>query len=384
MGTILDEFDAVADKLQADFNRSTHLHHQNMKGVAREKALLDLLTEHLPGKFSLGSGTIVDVFGNESRTQDIVVYDGFNIPLLQKLSGDNVYFVEQVFAVIEVKSILTYPEVEDMMKKAVSVKSLRRGDSSKPGGVFVFGFAYRSPHTLEQIRDRIQAHVDREGQDWSIGAIAVLDDKNHQSGVLTNVSTHDIGTIMLDARDGGPIVAALTNGQGRMFLMFYLLLMEAIRVASSAVMMPDYLAYAHASGFGQVELQVGPLGRDRLLVQKKVAILRNAHDEADRDVVEAWRDIIEYSGRKVGELITESSVFSIGDHPLLGGPSPKEVWGASEKYLQGSATQDDLQGVNFLLGLLRSVSKDQTLKWGIDELPPGIAVLRRDQNSQIA
>ncbi len=54
---MVHEFQSIAKKLLADFERSSNLQHQGIKGVARERALvIQLLKDHLPGKYSIGSG----------------------------------------------------------------------------------------------------------------------------------------------------------------------------------------------------------------------------------------------------------------------------------------------------------------------------------------
>ena len=94
---MVDEFKSIVAKLQAEFSRSRSIQHQGLKGTARERAIVtEFLRDHLPDKYSVGSGEIVDSTGQVSRQQDIVIYDGHNMPVLQNFGETKVFFAEQV------------------------------------------------------------------------------------------------------------------------------------------------------------------------------------------------------------------------------------------------------------------------------------------------
>lgn len=257
MGTLLGEFDSVAKNLQNEFERSAGVQHQGMKGTAREHVLVEnFLRDHLPGKYSVGTGVIVDSLGNHSRQQDIVIYDGFNVPALQNFEGTNVFFVEQVFAVIEVKSQLAYREIKNLFEKARSVKSLSQGGRAAGAGIFVFGFAYRSKMALHQIGNYAQKHSSQLGRNWGIDAIAVLEDKERRTGLVTNLDPSPPEEPQ-SLEQGLSITGVETESQGNTLLLFFLSLMMTISAAEARANRPDYYAYATTGRLRPINVHIG-------------------------------------------------------------------------------------------------------------------------------
>jgi hypothetical protein len=111
------------------------------RGDQREKALKAFLEKYLPKKFSLGTGNIIDSKGNISRQCDIVIYDSLNCPILYTENEYQLFPAEAVYAVIEVKSVLSALEIDNCIENIRSVKSLIR---DKPISCFVF--SYRSSY----------------------------------------------------------------------------------------------------------------------------------------------------------------------------------------------------------------------------------------------
>ena len=358
--TIVDEFKSIATKLQAEFQRSRNLQHRGLKGAARESAIVHgFLSEHLPEKSSVGSGEIIDSFGYISRQQDIVIYDGHNIPVLQNFGETKVFFAEQVQAVIEVKSNLAHGEIKDVIGKASSVGMLRRPGTPTGARIPVFGFAYSSPMTLEQIRDYSQKQTFQVDKDWGISAIVILKDKNGQSGLITNVDSFNFGTINLYPKLTDPIASIATNSEGASLLAFYLLLLEAIKLTESFTLPPNYLDYANRGGLGTINVMVGKLGGSLLALQKALGNLRNAHNLESHEIITAWHTIISMALANDIPIVGESMCFSLAGR-LVERPTPLELWKASNSYRLGQANVAEQELLRFLVSILQEAARQDS------------------------
>lgn len=56
--------------------------HKPDRGLPREKAVLDFFKYHLPKKYGVTTGKIIDRNGNLSKQMDIIIYDSVNSPIL--------------------------------------------------------------------------------------------------------------------------------------------------------------------------------------------------------------------------------------------------------------------------------------------------------------
>jgi len=131
---LLNEFDLIHEQIS----------HSGERGRVREHAFQLFLGNHLPGKYSLGSGIVVDKQGNQSHQCDIVIYDSFTCSRLFSKSNIQIFPIECVLGVIEVKSILGSNQIRDAALNIQAVKKLHRNQP-------VVGclFAYRSRFKLE-------------------------------------------------------------------------------------------------------------------------------------------------------------------------------------------------------------------------------------------
>ncbi|MFA6925295.1 MAG: DUF6602 domain-containing protein [Bacteroidales bacterium] len=82
------------------------LEHKLTKGELRELFVNDLLVNFITSQFSIGTGVVVDSYGNASRQTDIIIYDNRILPPIIKNSNLGTYPLESVLAIIEVKSVL--------------------------------------------------------------------------------------------------------------------------------------------------------------------------------------------------------------------------------------------------------------------------------------
>ena len=110
------------------------------KGDEREARLKAFLETYLPHKYAIGKGEIVDLAGNTSRQCDLVIYDRTISPILYSGKEFQIFLAEFVYAVIEVKSMLSYKELSAAIENIKSVKKLQR-ENGIIGGIL---FAYKS------------------------------------------------------------------------------------------------------------------------------------------------------------------------------------------------------------------------------------------------
>src|SRR5205809_3844987 len=98
----------ISQQLRAEVDFINALfQHQGVKGDGNEGILRDLLIRFIPKKYGIGTGVVIDRFGNQSRQCDIVIYDTFLYPALLSLAHVHLFPVDTVYATIEIKTTLT-------------------------------------------------------------------------------------------------------------------------------------------------------------------------------------------------------------------------------------------------------------------------------------
>jgi hypothetical protein len=121
--------------LQTERRVSTH---PGAKGDSAELNWKALLDDHLPSRYRVAKGFVIDSHGGVSDEIDLVVYDRQYSPLL--FNRDGVLYVpaESVYAVLEVKQQLDKGTVDYAGRKAASVRALTRTSVPVPhaGGVY--------------------------------------------------------------------------------------------------------------------------------------------------------------------------------------------------------------------------------------------------------
>src|SRR5687768_17360254 len=76
-------FQEASKKLRQDLDRAKNIPHQGEKGRAVEDSLKTFLKEHLPKRFAVTSGFILDSLDNVSSQTDVIVYDANSCPVLE-------------------------------------------------------------------------------------------------------------------------------------------------------------------------------------------------------------------------------------------------------------------------------------------------------------
>jgi len=104
-----------------------NLVHAGLKGDATEAQWVEWLQDYLPTRYRVQHGAqIVDVDGQVSEQQDVVIFDRQYTPFLFNQNGHVYIPAEGVYAVFEAKQELSAAYIRYAGEKAASVRRLRR------------------------------------------------------------------------------------------------------------------------------------------------------------------------------------------------------------------------------------------------------------------
>jgi hypothetical protein len=132
------EFRYHQKQMVADYERSKDIKHPRDVGDAREEILRTFLTGsgHFPSRYgvSQNKARAASTTGHISAEIDILFYDSDDsIRLMRREGGYEVFPVESVYGVIQVKSRLNKNEIRGGLENIASFKRLERIDEPKTG-----------------------------------------------------------------------------------------------------------------------------------------------------------------------------------------------------------------------------------------------------------
>jgi len=160
--------------------------HLAERGAEVEEVLERFLNDHLPKRFSAGSGLVIDNKNDISLQTDVLIYDALNSPVYRKGTRILILPSDNVAAAIEVKSCLTKDELGDAAKKIASVKKLTKTPITNADQPVTFStlittktlgvvFAYDSKTTLETLAENLREINKSYPSDQWIDVVVVLD-----------------------------------------------------------------------------------------------------------------------------------------------------------------------------------------------------------------
>lgn len=377
---MLKEFEAVAKRLEADFEESKAYKHPGLKGLIREKAIVkELLDRYLPKRYAIGSGIIIDSGEGVSRQQDIVIYDELNGPVLQNHEGAQLLFAEQVLTTIEVKSVLDKPQIEAVLENSLSVGRLNRrsgGLVTIASGVRVrstslpivsLGVAFTSPLSLNRIRDEVQRFTRQVDQRFWPSAFLVLRDRNQQAGLVVTVDAHNLRQVLLFPVRESRIASVKTPTVGTALLYFYLLLLQRLELGRLASPSPDYLAYARQSGLSEFELSIGKDALQGTQVDWEgqsvevddVTKIKELQDKLNSDISISDQEILDLYGTairlpNIDTGFRPGTVFVIDNVPWTR-TTPEEVGDALDRLQSGKRLDRDDEVLLAFTQMIRSI-----------------------------
>lgn len=158
-GRITAIFGALQEKLKADLHATRKVFsHPLAKGEASEANWISMLADHVPERYEVTNGFVIDSKGDESDYIDVVIYDRQYTPLFYSRDNQRWIPAESVYAVFEAKQDLTKEHIEYAGAKAASVRRLFRTTAPVP---YVEG-AYKAKEP-----PRILAGILAYGSDWT-------------------------------------------------------------------------------------------------------------------------------------------------------------------------------------------------------------------------
>lgn len=229
-------FTGLNKKLTAEFDfLSSQILHRPSKGSAREFALKKLLRQYLPQKLAVGSGIIVSADGSSSKQMDIVIYDALNTPVMYSTGEVQIFPVECVYAVIEVKSYINSNEIKKSVENIKSVKVMPKtsyvvndgpiiktvnlyGEEMNHFPVLGFIFAYDSINNLNILKNKL-IELDDENIKLNVDTVCILN-----KAILTNwQKSQDKYTSTIEPDSERVVIV-----DGNPLLTFYLFLMHIL------------------------------------------------------------------------------------------------------------------------------------------------------------
>lgn len=135
-----DLFKSLEEQMCADLTtRRRHLAHPGIKGNSTEARWARWFADYLPTRYRVQhSAQIVDVNGDVSQQQDIIIFDRQYTPFLFNEDGAVYIPAEGIYAVFEAKQELSANLIRYAGDKAASVRRLKRTTAPIPhaGGKF--------------------------------------------------------------------------------------------------------------------------------------------------------------------------------------------------------------------------------------------------------
>ncbi len=114
----------LANGLRASFENTASVRHALSKGEMREAAVERILRPHIPKRFDLSSGEVVNADGGTSMQQDVVILDTFaGTPFIAE-GRSGTHPIETVTATLQVKSKITPSQMPGIVSNLASVKEL--------------------------------------------------------------------------------------------------------------------------------------------------------------------------------------------------------------------------------------------------------------------
>lgn len=139
----------LGKELVFEFDKAGITTHPHAVGSGRENSARMKLKNILPAGVGIGSGFVIDSYGNTSQQCDIILYEeNFAMKFTANEDQANTYYnCESVIAVGEVKSVASMTEIKDAVKKLSKVNQLKRYNDD--------GYNYRKYLSATAIRSSL-------------------------------------------------------------------------------------------------------------------------------------------------------------------------------------------------------------------------------------
>lgn len=120
-------FQDAARRMRAEFEDARrNVPHRGVAGGEGEAIVRNFLEKHLPGRYGVTSGFIIDRADRVSSHQDVIAYDALNCPVYRTSEQGMIIPNDNVAALFEVKFTLTTTLLEQAIDKIHEAKTLAK------------------------------------------------------------------------------------------------------------------------------------------------------------------------------------------------------------------------------------------------------------------
>ena len=186
-------FKVISDKIRSDSQLIAEYFrtHPGENGRNKETILLNFLKTYLPRRYSTGTGFIASSEPVLSNQNDIVIYDSFWSSTLFPELASQIFLIESVYAIIEVKSHLDETQLKSTINKAekiklMQVKGIKRMDNKGIEQPCFCLFAYDSTD-LPKLKLALQENYKNTPLNQRIDFIVVLNKGMIYSGIYYEI-----------------------------------------------------------------------------------------------------------------------------------------------------------------------------------------------------
>jgi hypothetical protein len=230
-------------RLALGSEQAANFEHKGLRGNERAAALAEFLSLHLPNVFAVGKGEARDYRDNVTGELDLFIYDHSTAAPIQTGGDSLIVPAEALYAVIEVKSVLSQAELDICLSAAIRVRSLlpfKKPFIASPTDGRVETDHYRCPYF-------IFAYTSNLGSDgWAGKEYQRIIDRAQSVGcspdMLDRVIVLDRGIIRPQASK-----ALLKQDSPSLFLEFYLHLVNFLMRERGRRPTIDWTAYTSRS-----------------------------------------------------------------------------------------------------------------------------------------
>lgn len=160
-------FRRISQKLMEDFSISSQISHSGVKGDFRESYLRNFLEDgKLPQNYGIGSGLIVSPLSQESNQSDLIIFDRNKCPAWMFSERVQVFPIEGIYGIIEVKSSLSKCDLYDGLAKIERLRSIvPKNAVSLPFGI-IFGYSLKG-NSLESLQKNLREYqIEKQPLFW--------------------------------------------------------------------------------------------------------------------------------------------------------------------------------------------------------------------------
>lgn len=382
---MLNYLKSAAKKMFIDFNDSKNINHNVVKGTTRENIIVrNFLNPYIPKKYSIDSGVIVDINNQQSKQQDIVIYDEFYSPVLKDLDSNKLFFPESVFTVIEAKSNLNKIDIKDIIEKSVSVRKLTKSFKDKivispeliirsiVTPIQCIGIAFKSKRPLEGLRNDFREAKNSIKYSESLSFIAVLNCKNNETGILLHCNKHNLNQIELIPSTDSKIGLLKFKDPGETLLFVYLMIMEHLHNSGIIYPTPDYHKYAKNYGLSDFKISIAredqkgaiihPDGKPvRVDMINRMSVLTKKLYSEGLDIIEFSEFFANLAKLPGGEIITKKQSRFYVNGECLTYTTPHLLHEAAQRFISKANTEIDRTNLEKIQTLFNEI-KPKDLK----------------------